>query len=585
MASRKRMATATGGERGLPEDGWEYVLSKLLNNNENDSVYDRKCCLETLSLVSKQFLSITNHSVHSFALIYNPSPIHRLFQRFPNLTSLGLSHFRGDLNALLSRFPISVSHLTSLNLSNHPTFPALGLKTILNNTLTSLTCSNIASLKFTDITFIADSFLFLQHLDISFPRGLSDDQADHYNNAFNLLTHKLSKLRKVNLSGHFYINDSSFLQLCVNCVFLQEVVIFHCPLITHAGIASAIRHRPTLNSFSVTNFKEAKEIKNLNSYFIDSFATLRRLTCLDLSFSCITDSLLYSLARQPPPLTKLVLQGCSHYTYTGISHLLSKCPSLQHLGLQHAKFFNDQLFIDLCAFLGDLVSINVSGCDELTDSAFFALLKNCPLLTEIRMEATNIGIGPIPSSMDSVVYHQVKSLYLAFNSRLQDKDINTFSLMFPNMQLLDLTYCHYISQEGVDILLNRCRKIRHLYFAFIPLDKPFSINFEASSLEVLNLSHSRIDDEVLYDISKICPRLLQLNLKRCYKVTEKGVRLVVENCTHLREINLQHCPKVSTDIVSWMIFSRPSLRKITAPPHFRPHECDRKLLFGRCLVS
>ncbi|KEH35172.1 F-box/LRR protein, putative [Medicago truncatula] len=228
-------------------------------------------------------------------------------------------------------------------------------------------------------------------------------------------------------------------------------------------------------------------------------------------------------ALEALPLRELILQDCFNYTYHGISYLLSKCRFLQLLDLQDAKFLNDQRINELSVYLADLVSINVSGCYQLTYSSFFALLRNFHLLAEIRMESTNIGNGSKPSvDLDSVVYHQVKSLHLAKN---------------------------------------------------LP-----------SKLEVLNLSHSRIDNRALYAISKICPRLLQLDLEHCYYVTEKGVRQVVENCIHLREINLRSCRKVSTNVVSWMIFSRPSLKKVAAPPHFRPRDNDRKPLFRRCLV-
>jgi F-box and leucine-rich repeat protein 2/20 len=233
-----------------------------------------------------------------------------------------------------------------------------------------------------------------------------------YNNALQVLTQKLSKLCKVNLSGNFYVNDSSFFQLCRNCELLEEVVMFECPLLTHAGIASAICQRPSLKSFSVSNFMEARERENVTAYFIDSFVSLKRLTHLDLSFSCITYHLLYSLANQALRLRNLVLQDCCQYTFNGIYYFLSKCLFLQHLDLQNANFLIDPRLLELCEFLSDLVSINVSGCDRLTNSALFALLESCPLLSEIRMESMEIGTGPL---VDLVVYHQVKSLYLANN--------------------------------------------------------------------------------------------------------------------------------------------------------------------------
>ena len=121
--------------------------------------------------------------------------------------------------------------------------------------------------------------------------------------------------------------------------------------------------------------------------------------------------MLHSLALDPPPLRKFDLKDCSNYTYSGIYDLLSKCQSLKHLDIQKARFLNDPLFNKLCTFHGDLVFINVSGCEWLTSLALFALLKNCPLLTEIKMESTGIGRVSMPSQ-DLVVYHQVKSLHL-----------------------------------------------------------------------------------------------------------------------------------------------------------------------------
>ncbi|PNX71117.1 putative F-box/LRR protein [Trifolium pratense] len=153
----------------------------------------------------------------------------------------------------------------------------------------------------------------------------------------------------------------------------------------------------------------------------------------------------------------------------------------------------------------------------MSNSALFAILRNSPLLSEIRMESTGIGIGSIPW-LDLVIYHQLNS-------------------------------CCGISEDIISEVLKKCPKIRRLNLAFFPQ-----------------------------------PKLQQLDLERCYGITEKGVRLLVEKCTHLREINLRYCCELSTNFVAWMIFSRPSLRKIMAPPHFRACDDDGKLLFRRCLV-
>ncbi|KEH28627.1 F-box/RNI superfamily protein [Medicago truncatula] len=88
-------------------------------------------------------------------------------------------------------------------------------------------------------------------------------------------------------------------------------------------------------------------------------------------------------------------------------------------------------------------------------------------------------------------------------------------------------------------------------------------------LEVLNLSHTNVDDETLCVISKCCRGLLQLVLDGCAAVTEMGVKHALEKCTQLREINLKYGPKVRGDVLASLIFSRPSLRKITIPLGYR----------------
>jgi len=113
-------------------------------------------------------------------------------------------------------------------------------------TLTSLTCSKIDSLNNNDLVLISDSFPFLEELDLIYPKctGITDV-------VVNDMSMTLPKLRKINLSGHYYINDSFLLHLCKNCEFLKEVVMSRCSTLTCDGIASANRERPSLRSLSV----------------------------------------------------------------------------------------------------------------------------------------------------------------------------------------------------------------------------------------------------------------------------------------------------------------------------------------------
>ena len=426
---------------------------------------------------------------------------------------------------------------------------------------------------------IAQSFPFLEELDLSNPKRI-----DVTEDGVKAMLKMLPMLRKVNLSDHYYINDSLLFHLCKNCEFLEEVVMLNCTSITSDGIAYAIREKPYLRSLSVS-WQSYGSHDNIKSHFIDSLLSLKGLSCLCFRFSHISDMLLSSIATEGIPLRRLVLQNCTGYRYAGIFSLLSRCQSIQHLDLQNFGFLNDQAVVELSSFLGNLVSINLSECRMLTKLALFSLIKKCPSLSEIKMESIGSKSEEnYDSLMDFGVYPQLKSLYLAHNSWLCDETIIMFASIFPNLQLLDLSFCRkYVRKVSEEVnchVLMRCCKIMHLSLAYCS-----KVKLLGPKLEVLNLSNTMVDDETLYVITKNCYGIFQLLLKNCDNVTEKGVKHVLENCTQLREINLQNCYKVDDDVIDSMVFIRPSLRKITAPPFFSCSDNKRKL-FSRhgCLL-
>jgi len=416
-------------ESYLPDDCWEIII-KLSKINFN-----------SLSLVSKQFLSITNRL--RFSLSVNDASRHYLpflLKRFTNLTSLDLSRYNyspDDLLYKISNFPLK--KLTSLKLPVPIAFPADALHAFCQTvtTLTSLTCS-CASFDHNQLLLVSHCFPLLKHLDLSSP---------WYN-------------------------------------------------LSQPGFAYVDHH------------------------------------------------------------------------INGINSLLSNSPYIQHLDLSHTNFLNDQHVAEFSLFLAHLVSINLTRCWKLTESALFSLVTNCPSLTDIKMEYTTIGtqtIGDFKGDSNSfaVVRPKVKSLSLARCQYLRDQNIILFASIFPNLEVLDLSYWEDASEEIISQVLRCCTKIKHL-----------------------NLSYTKVDDKSLHIISTSCCGLLQLLLECCSNVTNNGVKHVVQNCTQLREINLRYCDQVNSSVVSLMVLSRPSLRKIIAPLGFSFSDRKRKVFLQRhgCIV-
>jgi F-box/leucine-rich repeat protein 2/20 len=174
---------------------------------------------------------------------------------------------------------------------------------------------------------------------------------------------------------------------------------------------------------------------------------------------------------------------------------------------------------------------------DIKESALFALVSNCPSLSEIKMERI-MSESYIIWNSDSLgkfsVYPQLKGLYLGVNYWLSDEILIMLASIFPNLQLLDLNFCTGIS-EGICEVLRRCCNIRHLNLENCSRVKLLGMNFVVPKLEVLNLSGTYFNDETLYMISKYCSGLMQLKLDHCRGFTKEGVKHLLKNCRQLRE--------------------------------------------------
>ncbi|MED6184389.1 hypothetical protein PIB30_047078 [Stylosanthes scabra] len=546
----------------LPDECWESVFNHL---NPHD--------LESISLVSSHFLSLSNRIRTHLTISRHTLPhLPALLRRFTSLTSIKLTNYTGDINALLSRIAsFDLPSLHSLDISYQRPFPSHGLRRFSKKfpTLKSLYCSHTTP----DLVLIAECFPNLEEIDLNHTFVPSDADLQ-----VKALASGLKKLRKVNLLGTYILRDSSFFTLCQNCVFLEELFVHETCSLSNIGIANAIRERPQLRSLAVSS---------LTYELIDALVSLKGLICLHFSYSHISDGALCAIAEGGLPLRELSLRGCDGYQYGGISCLLRKCNSLQHLDLQGTEFLNDECVIELSLLLGNLNVVKLSRNVKLTDLSLFAIVRNCPLITEIRMDSTGVEKQKVEEDC-LVVSSHLKFLYLSQNKWLDDESVTMLASVCPNLEMMDLSHCRRVTMGAIEVL-RRCRKIQCMNLAHLgydPSQSKFRVNFKVPTLFMLNLSGFSISNEELCLISKSCYNLKELDLDYCEKISTNGVKQVVKNCKQLRMISLLSCKKVSPDIATWMVLSRPSLREITIPRYSR-HSVDQIDLCLRhgCFVS
>ncbi|KAH7861241.1 hypothetical protein Vadar_023657 [Vaccinium darrowii] len=574
---------AKGTDKGcndLPDECWELILSRLQKLHRS--------YLESPSLTCKRFLSITN-TLRTHLIIFDQSliPLSKLFNRYPRLEAIC---FHGDdLGRVIMDIATSNLNLTALNFMGTNQLPLEGFRALASRiqSLRALRCSRLGILRDIELFVIADSMPYLEELDISYPKNdfgsdpVSQDRSPGEvgvtDSGIEVLSSKLKGLEEINISGNKFLTDKSLLALSTNCVHLAGIAVLDCSLVTPDGINFVMRNSTELSSMSTNGM----DFGQLGDYSVCCAKSISTLVIHDTE---VPDEYLHLLAKAGIPLERFTLDHCFSFTLSGISLLFNKYRSLEFLSLTEIDFLTDGKMSDLSHCLSALVTVKVDFCKNLTESTFFTLAKNCPLVQDISMEGTNVG-GGRDGATNIVENLRIKFLNLEENSNLSDACLAKLATVCPSLEVLNVSSCKGITENGIAYFLKSGSKIRKLEINQCEGIKSIGNGFELSKFEVLGAAESGINDDGLVVIGSRCCGLLDLNLDGCLGVTTVGLKEILTNCRRLRAINLIGCLNVSTETVDWMMFSRPSLRKITISYSCLPSESQEKLFWQHgCLV-
>lgn len=555
----------------LPRECWELIFSFL----------DHHRRLEPLSLACKQFLSISDALRTSLSLPTPSAPsIPSLLARFCNLRSIDLSSFLASPDHILLQISRSCPNLRRLDLSNQRRLPLDGLVEIGSRIkhLEALVLSKLHHMQDRDLFEIGRLFPLLEELDISYPQHLSQVSDE----GVSVLSRSLLDLRRIDISGNHFLTNRSLGHLSTCCSLLRDVAARDCTFITSKGVNFLIRNAPNLVSLRVNvEFNLADEM------WIHLFSEARVLSSLEISYSYFGDDLLSSVAKANLPLRAVNLSYSRGFMFDGISLLLSNNRLIESLDLEGVSFLTDEHMIELCKFLPKLKLINLSSCAKIGSSTFYFIMRSCPLLEEIRMEKTELGNVDFLGKNTELVNSQVRSLYLARNCNLcDDWCIKQLALACPKLQFLDMNWCPSITRLGVSAILEKCSEIRHLDISHCDGLYNLVINFDLPRLEILHARGLRLHNQFLPTIGRRCFNLLSLDLQGCFNMSDKDVKEAVGCCRNLREINLRWCNDISVHTVPWLVFSRPSLRKINPPNSLKLSENQRNLFLRHgCFID
>ena len=344
---------------------------------------------------------------------------------------------------------------------------------------------------------------------------------------------------------------------------------------TGNGLAGLALHLPRLEKLQIDSFYRLKDA-GLEALLQMAGHNLTDLTLTDIK---CTGNGLAGLALHLPRLEKLEIAGALGFTDTlGLGALLQMAgQNLTYLSLSYIQFTGEGL-TGLALNFPQLVKLNLGGCRRLTDAGLKEiLLMPGEKLTDLNLSCTEFtGQGLTGLALK---FPQLEQLDLEGCERLTDAGLKEILLMpgekltdlnlsdnmltgnglaglalkFPQLKSLNLELCHRLTDAGLKEIL------------LMPGEK----------LTDLNLSYNMLTGNGLAGLALKFPQLESLNLQRCDRLTDAGLKeILLMPGEKLTDLNLS-CTEFTgkIDKMKWMrvqnFFSGYKISKGNFHPHFR----------------
>ncbi|KAF8393213.1 hypothetical protein HHK36_021454 [Tetracentron sinense] len=353
-------------------------------------------------------------------------------------------------------------------------------------------------------------------------------------------------LEKLDLSHCPSISDKGLVAVAENCPNLTDLMIDSCSNIGNASLQAIGKCCPNLHSISIKDCplvgdQGVASLLSSASYVL-SKVKLQALNITDVSLAvlghygkAVTDLVLTGLqnvnergfwvmgnSHGLQKLKSFSITSCRGVTDVGLEAVGKGCPNLQQLSLRKCLFLSDNGLVAFALTAGSLESLQLEECNRITQSGVLGAISNCgsklKALTLVKcMGIKDISLGlPLLSPCTSL-----RSLSIRNCPGFGSAGLAIAGKLCPQLQLLDLSGLHGITDAGLLPLLERC---------------------EAGLVKV-NLSDCvNLTDAVVLAMSRLHGKTLQrLNLDGCRKITDVSLVAIANSCPLLRDLDVSKC--------------------------------------------
>mmetsp|Transcript_4912 Transcript_4912/g.7988 ORF Transcript_4912/g.7988 Transcript_4912/m.7988 type:complete len:503 (-) Transcript_4912:210-1718(-) len=351
------------------------------------------------------------------------------------------------------------------------------------------------------VTLISALCPLLQRLNLSNCRRLTDS-------GIRALAQNCNDLKILSLEGVFQITDTGIRAIANNCSQLTTIDISLCERVTDTGFRHLVQSCPVLNTINIS------ECENLTGEAIAAIGQhCHHLSSLSMQGigGGLTVECMSLLARGPSSAANAPATPASADTgNTGNTGNAGDTDAdtatnmhLTSLDVSFNFFLSDEMIMAVAKHCKQLKSLDISGCEELTDKCINALVDN---------------------------HIQLQSIGLVFNSDALATSTAVIELFKNSPNMLEAR----ISNFGGDI--NGVVRALATYCLHL---QTFT-----------TMSNVNLETAAMLDLVRNCPQLKYIDVRSCVLLTDDFIVALSQHCPSLQTVYCFGCPLISKTALS-----------------------------------
>ncbi|OAQ98329.1 hypothetical protein LLEC1_04709 [Akanthomyces lecanii] len=231
-------------------------------------------------------------------------------------------------------------------------------------------------------------------------------------------------------------------------------------------------------------------------------------------------------------IERLTLTNCRGLTDAGIIGLVENNTNLLALDVSNDRNITDQSIYTIAEHCKRLQGLNISGCDGVSNDSMEVLARSCKYIKRLKLNDC---------------------------TQIRDPAVLAFAENCPNILEIDLNQCGHVGNGAVTALMAKGTCLRELRLAFCSLvdDHAFT-SLPASQmfdhLRILDLTCCvRLTDSGVKKIIDAAPRLRNLVLAKCRLITNSSLVDIARLGKNLHYLHLGHCANITDDGVKTLV--------------------------------